>query len=157
MNFMDEFIDGVARSRNPSMESVDSAERPAGRPVRLAFRKLVRNHCDSLFAEGQFLIRNCSGKPGGLRAVQRRLSAGLFGTTVFPYLRRASFLSGPAPASRVASGGRHGGQRPAFKILEPSARPADPVPTGYCSCCKAPESLFRILKGFRWAGGNPVA
>ena len=33
MNFIDEFIDGVARSRNPSMESVDSAERPAGQPA----------------------------------------------------------------------------------------------------------------------------
>ena len=33
-------------------------------------------------------------------------------------LWRASFLPGPAPASRVASGGHHGGQRPALKILE---------------------------------------
>ena len=33
MNFIDEFIDGVARSRYPSMESVDSAERPAGQLV----------------------------------------------------------------------------------------------------------------------------
>ena len=52
------------------------------------------------------------------RAVQKWHSAGLFGTAVFPYLWRASFLPGPAPASRVASGGHHGGQRPALKILE---------------------------------------
>ena len=52
------------------------------------------------------------------RAVQKWLSEGLFGAAVFPYLQRASFLSGPAPASRVASGGHHGSQRPAFKILE---------------------------------------
>ena len=52
------------------------------------------------------------------RAVQKWHSAGLFGTAVFPYLWRASFLPGPAPASRVASGGHHGGQRTALKILE---------------------------------------
>ena len=32
------------------------------------------------------------------------LSEGLFGATVIPYLRRASFLSGAGPASQVASG-----------------------------------------------------
>ena len=52
------------------------------------------------------------------RVAQKWVSAGPFGTTAFPYLRMFSFLSGPAPASRVASGERHGGQRPALKILE---------------------------------------
>ena len=47
--------------RKPACES--SA---AGCP-KLAFRKPVRNRCDSLPAEGQFLIRNWSGEPGGLR------------------------------------------------------------------------------------------
>ena len=70
---------------------------------------------------------SCSSSSGGAlfrvfearrRAVQKWLSAGLFGAAVFPYLQRASFLSGPAPASRVASGGHHGSQRPALKILE---------------------------------------
>ena len=60
-----------------------------------------------------------AGRPAGaLPGAPQARSAGPLGTGVFPQLRKASFLSGPAPASRVASGERHGGQRPTLKILE---------------------------------------